>query len=183
MRKSQSWLCRSRTTDGRVSRHPDPISRRINLVRRNRVSPCAATGTSLRKPSGRPREDNLVWKAAISDCFSSIRGNSGVSMTLRKRIPAGAGLGGGSSNAAVTLLGCAASGTLTFPIPICSPLAASLGSDVPFFLNGGTALGIGRGETSLRSRIPPSEHLVVIFPGPRFHRGSLSISEFGIDFL
>jgi 4-diphosphocytidyl-2-C-methyl-D-erythritol kinase len=67
---------------------------------------------------------------------------------LRKRIPAGGGLGGGSSNAAATLL---ALGPDRDDLP---ELALSLGSDVPFFLAGGTAYATGRGEvlTPLPSR-------------------------------
>ncbi|HET8772800.1 MAG TPA: hypothetical protein VFP80_03375, partial [Thermoanaerobaculia bacterium] len=77
-------------------------------------------------------ETNLVMRAARAV------GAPPVAIELRKRIPAGGGLGGGSSNAATTLreLG---SGDL-------SAIALSLGSDVPFFLLGGTAYATGRGE-------------------------------------
>lgn len=83
-------------------------------------------------PSIPTDETNLVIRAARAV------GAPPVAITLRKRIPAGGGLGGGSSNAATTLreLG---SGDL-------SAIALSLGSDVPFFLLGGTAYATGRGE-------------------------------------
>jgi 4-diphosphocytidyl-2-C-methyl-D-erythritol kinase len=113
-------------------------------------------------PGLRP-EDNLVWKAA-SLLASILPGNHGASITLRKLIPAGAGLGGGSSNAAVTLLALRRLWKAEISDDELSRLAAQLGSDVPFFLNGGTALGSGRGE---HIRLLPdmrSEHLVVIFP-------------------
>ena len=74
-----------------------------------------------------PTDDtNLVVRAA--------RGHD-VAIELRKRIPAGGGLGGGSSDAAATL---AVLGE--------ERRASELGSDVPFFLTGGTAYGVGRGE-------------------------------------
>jgi len=85
---------------------------------------------------------NLVLRAARAV------GAGPVAIELRKRIPAGGGLGGGSSNAAATLL---ALGPGRVDLP---ELALSLGSDVPFFLLGGTAYATGRGEvlTPLPSR-------------------------------
>lgn len=89
---------------------------------------------------------NLVYRAAASFLrAASIR--EGVRIHLEKRIPAAAGLGGGSGNAAVTLLGL----NELFGGPL-SPsklgdLAAALGSDVPFFLQEGPALATGRGES------------------------------------
>jgi 4-diphosphocytidyl-2-C-methyl-D-erythritol kinase len=110
------------------------------------------------------QEDNLVWKAATL-LASSFSVNRGVSITLRKKIPAGAGLGGGSSNAAATLLGLCRFWQIDAPESILIALAGKLGSDVPFFLYGGTAAGMGRGEKIDRLPDLPSERLVVIFPG------------------
>src|SRR5437763_2009158 len=73
-------------------------------------------------------ERNLVVRAA---------GDANVAITLHKEIPAGGGLGGGSSDAAATLV------ALGNPSP---EIALTLGSDVPFFLTGGTAYATGRGE-------------------------------------
>ncbi len=112
---------------------------------------------------GIPLEDNLVWKAA--KLLSSRLGvKNGVSIALSKRIPMGAGLGGGSSNAAATLLGLCRFWGIKDSDDDLLAVAADLGSDVPFFLHGGTALGTGRGEKIFPLPDPPCEHLVVIFP-------------------
>ncbi len=88
---------------------------------------------------------NLVYRAAkLFFATTSITG--GVRISLNKNIPLAAGLGGGSANAAVTLAGL--NELFGFPLSAgqISPLAASLGSDVPFFLQDEPALATGRGE-------------------------------------
>ncbi|MEK7330655.1 MAG: hypothetical protein AAB113_07620, partial [Candidatus Eisenbacteria bacterium] len=70
----------------------------------------------------------------------------GVRFTLIKRIPAGAGLGGGSADAAAALMGLARLHRLRLDPAERHAIGAQLGSDVPFALLGGTALGLGRGE-------------------------------------
>jgi 4-diphosphocytidyl-2-C-methyl-D-erythritol kinase len=109
-------------------------------------------------------EDNLVWKAARLLTSASTE-NHGASLLLRKKIPAGAGLGGGSSNAAAALLGLIRFWDLRIPDNTLFSIAQSLGSDVPFFLSGGTALGSGKGESITPLPDSPSQHLVVIYPG------------------
>lgn len=84
---------------------------------------------------------------------------------LEKRIPHGAGLGGGSSDAAGALrLGNALFG-LDLPDDLLLRLAARLGSDVPLFLLGGTTLGLGRGERVFPLRPIPLEPLLLVHPG------------------
>ena len=87
---------------------------------------------------------NLIVKAAEL-VLRATRANCQLRIRLIKRIPMGGGLGGGSSNAASMLL--ALPKLLGKPVPVekLMELAADLGSDVPFFLAGGTAVGIGRG--------------------------------------
>jgi len=110
------------------------------------------------------KEQNLAWKAAerLASAFSV---DPGVSIILKKAIPAGAGLGGGSSNAAATLLALRRFWKLDIPDPALLSIAETLGSDVPFFLTGGMALGYGRGERIRPLPDAPALHLAVIFPG------------------
>ncbi|MGA3015870.1 MAG: 4-(cytidine 5'-diphospho)-2-C-methyl-D-erythritol kinase [Bryobacteraceae bacterium] len=88
--------------------------------------------------------DNLVVRAAHL-AMDAMRATGRVEMRLRKRIPMGAGLGGGSSDAAAVLLALPALTGRALDLPKLSAIAARLGSDVPFFLLGGAAVGIGRG--------------------------------------
>jgi len=96
---------------------------------------------------------NLVVRAG--EALARRLGTSqGAEILLTKRIPAGTGLGGGSSDAAAAILGLETLwGSLLDPADRAA-LALELGSDVPFFLQGGTALGEGRGER-LRPFPPP----------------------------
>src|SRR5437660_1767874 len=94
----------------------------------------------LHLDSNPPIPGNLIEKAAE---LLAIPGRFTIRLT--KRIPMGAGLGGGSSNAAAILLAIPALTGKNVPIEKLTALAAQLGSDVPFFLLGGTALGVGRG--------------------------------------
>ena len=88
---------------------------------------------------------NLVMRAAnmLRELYHV---DSGVSIHLEKLIPAPGGLGGGSSNAAITLLALRKLWDLDADFAEVRRLTESLGSDVPFFLYGGTSLGMGRGE-------------------------------------
>jgi 4-diphosphocytidyl-2-C-methyl-D-erythritol kinase len=87
---------------------------------------------------------NLILQAADS-VMKAMRATGRLEFSLTKRIPLGGGLGGGSSNAAAVLLALPALLRKSVPIEKLMELAAELGSDVPFFLLGGTAAGLGRG--------------------------------------
>jgi 4-diphosphocytidyl-2-C-methyl-D-erythritol kinase len=107
--------------------------------------------------------DNLVVRAI--EAFQYHTGApGGVTAKLEKAIPLGAGLGGGSSNAGVTLLGLAR--LFRLDLRGCDMLhwAGQLGSDVPFFLLGGTALGIGRGSEVYPVEEPPKKHVLLAIP-------------------
>lgn len=88
----------------------------------------------------------------------------GARITLDKRIPVAAGLGGGSADAAAVLLGLDRLWGLRWPRPRLADLAVTLGMDVPFFLRGGTALATGRGET-LEPVAGGALALVLVNPG------------------
>jgi 4-diphosphocytidyl-2-C-methyl-D-erythritol kinase len=88
---------------------------------------------------------NLVHRAATA-FFAAARCTDGVRVHLEKRIPLAAGLGGGSANAAHTLLALNQLFGAPLPAATLTELAATLGSDVPFFLQSGPALATGRGE-------------------------------------
>ena len=78
--------------------------------------------------------------------MDAMRATGKIEMRLTKRIPMGAGLGGGSSDAAAVLLALPVLAGRAIPLPKLSDIAQQLGSDVPFFLLGGSAVGIGRGS-------------------------------------
>ncbi|HEY0459083.1 MAG TPA: 4-(cytidine 5'-diphospho)-2-C-methyl-D-erythritol kinase [Pyrinomonadaceae bacterium] len=90
-------------------------------------------------------ESNLIVQAALL-LQKEFDVKAGAKIHLEKRIPAPGGLGGGSSNAAIALVGLATLWDLEIGFEKLVEIGARLGSDVPFFLYGGTALGTGRGE-------------------------------------
>ena len=109
-------------------------------------------------------EMNLAYKAAAG--LREATGTSkGARIEIEKNIPVAAGLGGGSSNAAVTLMALAKLWQVELDDREIIRLAAILGSDVPFFLIGGTALGIGRGEDVSPIEQIRSDHLLLVNPG------------------
>lgn len=111
---------------------------------------------------------NLVWKAAamLWRTAGPRRGETprDALVQLKKRIPAEAGLGGGSANAAVTLMGLAHIWNVQVDLPTLSRLAAGIGADVPYFLVGGTALGLGRGDDIYPLTDLPRSSVVVVRP-------------------
>lgn len=108
-----------------------------------------------------PLDANLAYRAASA--FRAAAGFvGGVRITLKKGIPAGAGLGGGSSDAAA-VLACLSDLTGATGRDELHALAADLGSDVPFFLGSGTlAVGTGRGDVLEALPPLPEGHLVVV---------------------
>lgn len=117
----------------------------ISLADELEVEFAPARRTAIEVESEPEIPGNLVERAARL-ALEAMRLTGRVSLRLRKRIPMGAGLGGGSSDAAAALLALPALAGRVIPIERLIPLGAELGSDVPFFLLGGTAVGLGRGE-------------------------------------
>jgi 4-diphosphocytidyl-2-C-methyl-D-erythritol kinase len=120
-------------------------------------------------PSG---EENLVIRAA-----ERLRERTGCDLGARirlgKRIPIGAGLGGGSSDAAATLVALNRLWRLGLPPPELESIGAEIGSDVPFFIRGGTQLVAGRGEKLSPLPALPRLRLLIIYPNLVVATGSV----------
>ena len=110
-----------------------------------------------------PLERNLVYRAAM--LMKETAGvKTGAKITLKKETPLQAGLGGGSSDAAFTLMGLNRLWSLGLSQGELMKLGEALGSDVPFFLNGSVALAEGRGEIVSPLRINKSYTILLVKP-------------------
>lgn len=110
-----------------------------------------------------PVEGNLVMRAA--EQLRAVVGTGvGAAITLRKRIPVAAGLGGGSSDAAAALLGLRSLWGAPVADEVIYRIASRLGSDVPFFIRGGTAIGSGKGDALEMLPLPVERYAVVVTP-------------------
>ena len=142
--------------------HPVPVYDRLTFERGGSGIQLTCNEPTLPTDSG-----NLVYRAA--DAFLKTANTSdGIKLHLEKRIPLAAGLGGGSGNAATTLLGL----NELFGHPLApaqlGTIAASLGSDIPFFLQDKPALATGRGEKIQSLEFFPALRgtaLLLIHPG------------------
>ena len=132
----------------------------------DRITLDVADDLELRSSSGDVPTDsrNLALRAAVA-LKEAAGAPGGVRIVLDKRIPVAAGLGGGSSDAAAVLIGLNRLWRLRWPHARLDELAATLGSDVPFFLRGGAALATGRGEQvkPLRGR-----SIALVLVNPKF---------------
>ena len=110
---------------------------------------------------------NLIWRAA--DVLWRALRRSGpvrdVVVRLDKRIPRQAGLGGGSADAAATLVALARAWRVPLRPAQLTDVGGTLGADVPFFLAGGTALGLGRGDEIYPLADLPRHWVVLLLPG------------------
>lgn len=109
-------------------------------------------------------DDNLAVRAArlLAERYGP-HDSLGVSLSIRKSIPVAGGLAGGSADAAAALLACAVLWDLDVDPNQLRELGAELGSDVPFALLGGTALGSGRGESLVPALARGTYHWVLAF--------------------
>jgi 4-diphosphocytidyl-2-C-methyl-D-erythritol kinase len=107
--------------------------------------------------------DNLIVRAA-DRVLRSTRATGRIRFRLTKRIPLGSGLGGGSSNAASVLLALPVLLGKPLPLEKLIEIGSELGSDVPFFLIGGAAVGLGRGTELYPLPDPPARPAVLITP-------------------
>ena len=121
---------------------------------------CATAGVPL-------DHTNLIWRAAdvLSRALRRTAPVCDVAIRLEKRIPLQAGLGGGSADAAAALVGLARLWRVPVRLTQLTDLAATIGADVPFFLSGGTALGLGRGDEIYPLADMPRHWIVLLIPG------------------
>jgi 4-diphosphocytidyl-2-C-methyl-D-erythritol kinase len=126
-------------------------------------TPARATRISLAGGGDIPESENLAVRAARA-VMEATRLTGAIEMILAKRIPPGAGLGGGSSDAAAVLLALPVLAGGRLDIGELTALGAALGSDVPFFLHGGTAAAIGRGTELFPLPDAPPKHGLLVVP-------------------
>ena len=110
-----------------------------------------------------PREKNTAYRAWRLLC-DRLGEELPVRVALRKNVPAGAGLGGGSADAAAVLRGLDALFGLGLSVEEMREVGSGIGADVPFCVSGGTALGEGVGEILSPVPPPPDHRLLVVKP-------------------
>ncbi len=132
----------------------------LTLQRRRGIELTVAGDTAL---AATRRCDNLVYRA-VDALRRELRIRHGVRVELEKLIPVGRGLGGGSSDAAAALLGMLHLTGRKLPPARLIEIAASLGADVPYFLFGGRALGVSRGDEIYPLPDLPARAVVVVSP-------------------
>ena len=133
---------------------------RLKSTRQNGIALQIHGNESL---SNEPIQQNLVYRA-IDALQRELNSQHGVAIELRKNTPAGRGLGGGSSDAAAALIGYLRLVKKQLPRERLFELASTLGADVPFFLEGGRALGIGKGDEIYPLPDIPRRHLLIVSP-------------------
>jgi 4-diphosphocytidyl-2-C-methyl-D-erythritol kinase len=114
--------------------------------------------------SAEPPQKNLVYRA-VDALRRELKISGGVEIVLKKTIPAGRGLGGGSSDAAAAVLGYLRLTKKKLALARLLEIAASLGADVPFFLLGGRALGVNKGDEIYP--LPDIRKLQILVVSPR----------------
>ena len=135
----------------------------LQLADTVRLTPADDLTLSCNTDLGIPAEQNLAHRAACAFA-EEFDVEVLVSIDVRKRIPSGAGLGGGSSDAAAVLAGLAHWAGLPHDHERLQAVARSLGADCAFLLAEGPALMGGRGDTLVRHLSPISAHVVVVMP-------------------
>jgi 4-diphosphocytidyl-2-C-methyl-D-erythritol kinase len=140
------------------------IFQTISLADRIDIAFTPGRKTIVELEDGLAIPENLVIRAAHL-AMEAMRTGGRVEMRLTKHIPMGAGLGGGSSDAAAVLLALPVLAGRKLDLATLSELARRLGSDVPFFLEGGTAVGIGRGSELFPLPAAPAARGLVVSSG------------------
>lgn len=108
-------------------------------------------------------EENLIYKA-INSFKEEFGVREGVRVYVEKRIPPGAGLGGGSSNAACVLIAMKEIFLKGMEIKRLVPIASRIGADVPYFLYGGTCIGEGKGDIIIKIKDIENQYFFLVIP-------------------
>jgi 4-diphosphocytidyl-2-C-methyl-D-erythritol kinase len=137
---------------------------RLRTTRRSGISLTIHGNERLAKE---PVAKNLVYRAVVA-LQRELKIRGGVEIELHKTIPAGGGLGGGSSNAAAALLGYLRLTRKKLALARLLEIAVSLGADVPFFLFGGRALGVNKGD-ELYPLADISKHSILVVAPRNIH--------------
>lgn len=142
------------------------LMQRIDLCDEIELRLTANSGITVRSDSAAIPEgaDNIVWKAAAA-LLARTGTKTGVDITIRKNIPIAAGLGGGSSDAATTLMGLNRLLALGLDDTALREIGLGLGADVPFFIFQRTAIAEGVGEILTPVAKMPKLWLVLVNPG------------------
>ncbi|HDZ39552.1 MAG TPA: 4-(cytidine 5'-diphospho)-2-C-methyl-D-erythritol kinase [Marinobacter sp.] len=127
---------------------------------------------------GVSEEDNLIVRAARALAAKASGDLPGVSIAINKRLPLGGGLGGGSSNAATSLIGLNHLWQLGLGLDELAETGLTLGADVPVFVRGHAAFGEGVGE-KLTPAFPPEDWFLVLKPACNINTGKI-FSEQGL---
>lgn len=144
----------------------ETILQQINIKDELQISLSDSGKVSLTcNQTGIPTDESNLCCRATRLFKKYARIQVGVNIKLTKNIPWGAGLGGGSSNAAVTLLALNKLYKTNFSVDNLKEMAAQLGSDIPFFIEGGTAFAYGRGEKlKTINNNCKYNHVLIVFP-------------------
>ncbi len=141
----------------------ETVFHRVNPYDEIIIEPSASVTLTCTDPTLPTDDRNLCVRATQLLKKYTIE-NRGAAITLKKNIPIGAGLGGGSSDAAATLLGLTKLWELNINEATLHTLALQLGSDVPYFLKEGTAHARGRGEILEYFHLPLPYWIIVVYP-------------------
>ena len=133
-------------------------------LRRNKRSEISLRVDGNPSLSNEPVEKNLVYRA-VQAVQQELKDSGGIEIELKKKIPAGRGLGGGSSDAAAAMMGYLQLTRKKLATERLMEIGASLGADVPFFLQGGRALGIGRGDEIYPLPDIATRSVLIVSPG------------------
>lgn len=141
----------------------DTIMHSISLADTIEIAPADRISLTVLEGSAPEGPENLMWQAA--QCFFRLTGlPGGAAMTLAKRIPSEAGLGGGSADAAAVLRGLNRMTGARLPVHVLERAAASLGADIPFCIRGGCARCGGIGDMLTPLPAWPGISLLIVRP-------------------